>query len=80
MNRKTWRSLRAPSTSSTMKLSFSSCRCYGGAGGWCGLELGQWASRGAGPHTLSLLLSGPLSSAPSVSVNTTLHYTFLFVQ
>lgn len=29
VNRKMWRSLRAPSTSSTMKLSFSSCRCCG---------------------------------------------------
>lgn len=29
VNRKTWRSLRAPSTSSTMKLSLSSCLCCG---------------------------------------------------
>lgn len=28
VKRKTWRSLRAPSTSSTMKLSFRSCRCW----------------------------------------------------
>lgn len=76
MNRKTWRSLRAPSTSSTMKLSFSSCRCC--VVEW-GLELGQWASGvGVGLQSLSLPLSDPLSSAPPVSAN--IHTTLSFVR
>lgn len=77
MNRKTWRSLRAPSTSSTMKLSFSSCRCC--AVEW-GLELGQWASGGEGgasepqPPTVR----PTLQRSPCLSKHT--HYAFLFVQ
>lgn len=47
VKRKTWRSLRAPSTSSTMKLSFSSCRCWGKTGNmfqqWQ-LQIWHWGS------------------------------------
>lgn len=52
MNRKMWRSLRAPSTSSTMKLSFSSCRCCGHS-----VYRGQvrrWVWRGDGAQGLCL--------------------------
>lgn len=60
MKRKTCRSLRAPSTSSTMKLSFSSCRCCRGWGA------GQGGG-GLGLHAPDLQPSHPLPSAPSTS-------------
>lgn len=64
MNRKTCRSLRAPSTSSTMKLSFSSCRCCG------------WAGAGQGRGSQA---STPTPTFSSSALNThTLHPCSLF--